>query len=1161
MKKKLIIIVSSVLVVLATAGIILGVTLSNRNKDNTPEPDISKGELSVPRGLVLTGTVLSWDQVDNATSYVVYVGDEPFETTECSLDLSGKAKERDVLCVTSVAAGYKTSNKSIEKVFITTIDEEEVSSMSSTVTDFMSEVLGDSKLAVELKYGDLIETVTTSLYKEGLVTSDIEQIVTTIDDVANSIAEFDPDENTTQGDYVKLVTDQVSKLLDLNVSSYATVVAIKEIVVLTTDTLNPFPSYKKMLFRVEEYVSPQLQILIKLGEYFESMSNRDIERIAFVLDSLKEMYEALEEKLPTLFDEIDNLTEEFNASEVTVDTYLDKVESLVKIKDAIVASVIEGLPTMEEYTEVMSIFGNIYTILAPEYIEAENICNLLMSEFQHTYAFMHKAICFVGEMDIEVYLAVTPYIENIATIIDEDILSYFEPSTDPNVDMRPVIYAILEDSGLTEEEVKALLSGINSLITDVTENTEEFAQNLSMVIIEAMGKHFEGADFTVITEDPLVLKIVEIANSEDTDAALRKFLSEDIHIEKYLSYKEGKTIEDVVYALKNVTLADIINYMSQEPQFTQEEILSLLGLEDVVTINIKGLFKEIYNFADVELIALVNDIILIEEYSDIEAICLEYFKFELDIEALFDEVLDTFLAEYNLNVDYETIINNVIKTLGLDQIYENVVSIYNTLSNAVISFEENYVPLVPTIESPSLDVLEDYGMKYLTYVLFQEDSEQALVDLENIYNKIIALKENDEIVDIFDNFILLFEEFDVTISFDDYMNNEELKEEFTNEIKSLITNVIGEINNGYDWMMGLEIEFSDIANLVDKFLDEYFELEIDVKYYIEYLFDILETIKLPEGLDETLVNMFDDLVIIFDEIIALEEQNEIVLIVDEIVVLIEDYFASFDMYLFETDETYREEMINDMITLANNVIDKAYEAALWGASLEEVLLGISDLVDNFGLEYFGQSFFLSDEIKYFFEGYNMNLYTEDEIAQLKEKIEQYITESAEEVIVLIADINENTSMVLSSIMLNYDENVEVLDEALFALGNKLGITLTLEDLCWVFLQITVIGYDYTDRLVYVLNTCMDEFKEVVMVVKDILTIEEIDGVDYVALLSDNLVELCNLFNIECEITLSNLYDDLHGLFDLILNVDEITLDELEETLKPVEPEIIPDYYI
>ena len=156
MKKKLIIILCSIFVVLVITGIILGIVLINKNKQNNNNnnnepviPPVEKTQLFVPRGVTLTGTILSWDAVENATSYIVNVGDKTYETTECSIDLSGKANERDVLSVIAKANGYNNSAKSIEKIYITLIDNTIVGSMSSKIENYLSKVLDVSVREVE----------------------------------------------------------------------------------------------------------------------------------------------------------------------------------------------------------------------------------------------------------------------------------------------------------------------------------------------------------------------------------------------------------------------------------------------------------------------------------------------------------------------------------------------------------------------------------------------------------------------------------------------------------------------------------------------------------------------------------------------------------------------------------------------------------------------------------------------------------------------------------------------------------------------------------------------------------------------------------------------------------------------------------------------------
>ena len=77
----------------------------------------SEKQLATPTNVVINGTVLSWDAVENATHYVVYINATEEKVTETSFDLSGKAQLNDVICVKATADGYKDSNKSAGLIY------------------------------------------------------------------------------------------------------------------------------------------------------------------------------------------------------------------------------------------------------------------------------------------------------------------------------------------------------------------------------------------------------------------------------------------------------------------------------------------------------------------------------------------------------------------------------------------------------------------------------------------------------------------------------------------------------------------------------------------------------------------------------------------------------------------------------------------------------------------------------------------------------------------------------------------------------------------------------------------------------------------------------------------------------------------------------------
>lgn len=86
-----------------------------------------------------------------------------------------------------------------------------------------------------------------------------------------------------------------------------------------------------------------------------------------------------------------------------------------------------------------------------------------------------------------------------------------------------------------------------------------------------------------------------------------------------MSFKEGKTINDLVDALMKVKLEDVISFFETHTDgFTSSEFISALGLDKVVIVNIEGMFAAIIKIADVKTISLLNDLIKIDSIEKLE---------------------------------------------------------------------------------------------------------------------------------------------------------------------------------------------------------------------------------------------------------------------------------------------------------------------------------------------------------------------------------------------------------------------------------------------------------------------------------------------------------------------------------------------------------------
>ena len=922
MKKK-ILILGSIGILLLVTGIIIGVKLLNQSDNPNPPVVIDPTEeLSVPRGITLNGTVLSWDKVENATEYAVYVNDKEYLTNECSIDLNSKANERDKVKVVAKANGYFDSKYSIEKIYITIINKEEITSMSTNVATYMSEI-GYDDTTIE-QVGKAIENVCVALFKEGLVGSDVENILTTVDDIVNTL------ENAvvnTPSELVKVVTDELNKLVDLNISGYAITVAVKEIALFTVDTiLGEMDSYKENLTVIYPNVNVNgfseediYELLSNLKDYLENMSSRDLEKVAAVLETYKNIYVTLEKDLPLIIDEIEKLETTFN-EEISYEALYSALENIVKIKDSTISAVLSQMPSMEDFTEVISLFESIYDNLAPDYLVKNNPYDVVVTLCQEAYSGAHKLLSFIKELDVELLTKIKPYLDNIYNILETDyneIMSLLNSN-----DILSCVEKLLAKTGLTQEEIKDLIFGVMMLVEDITETPEEFVLETLELVTTEINKAFEGFDYSVITKEPLFIAFVNIISSENPIETLNKFLKEDLKIEKYISYKQGKTSEDLLNALKEVSIEELFIYIaSQQDGLTLNELITELGLNEIVIVNVQGLLLEVVKVANVETMNLLTDISTIDEIADIEKILSKYFKVDVKFEEIITNIGIKFLEKYYLNIDYKMVVENLIKEFGFDKIYAELENIYKILETTTNEFNVNYVPLVSTEKYPTNEELVQYASKYALYYVFGNDGDAALKDMTNIYELILSLKEHNEIVDIFNNVVNLFENFDYSFDFDSYINDEEYLTVFNKKLIDLANGLLDEVDNTFNWVLGFEQDLDNVAAAIDEFTLKYFGLSIDVNEYVNYIFEMLSMYEITDDMEEIYKSTISDFVenilkeILFD-IYNLSENveelyNNLYLAVEEnieqIVHFISEFEKVIDVNEYLNNEEYRNE--------------------------------------------------------------------------------------------------------------------------------------------------------------------------------------------------------------------------------------------------------------
>ena len=1170
MKKKFIIL-GSIAAVLVVAGIILAVALLKPN-EQPPVVEEPTVQLETPRGITLTGKVLSWDSVENATEYVVYVNDKEYITTECSFDLTGKANERDIIKVVARAKGYIDSKFSIEKIFITVIDKQEITSMSTTISDYISKI-GFTDQQIE-EVAVAIENVCVALFKEGLVAEDVNKIVTTVDSVVTSLESLNDKNIENASEFVEALTNEVNKLVDLNISSFALTVAVKEVVSFVVDiTLDEITESKQNMSLIVttkpvfgKTKEDVIDLLTNVKEYLDNISNRDLEKIALVFDSFKNTYIALKVELPAIIEEIKKI-EVTVEGEPNFDSVYSVVVNLVKIKDSVISAVLNGMPSMEDFTEVISLFESLYDNLAPEYIVENNPYDLVVNAYQHMYSKNHQLLSFLKEIDADMIIQLKPYFNNIFDIYEKEVLDYatfteeFEfglPIDIPSVDL--VMY-ILQQTGLTQDEIEDILFDVLILIEDISENPQKLLNNLTKEFTDA----FKDFDYSIITEDPLVKEIMEIALSEDKEAALESFLKEDLKIEQYISFKEGKSFEDLTNALLNLSIEDLISYLTSDQKITLNNILEILGIDEIVNANVEGLAYALIKMANVETFNLINDLIKIHNITDIENILAKYFKVEVNFKDLVTNSINNVLAEYNLDLEYKTLFENVIKNLSLDQIYAELGNVYGVFETTIKEFNANYKPLVPTKEPLSKELVLEYTQKYALYGLFGNEADVAIKDLNSIYDSILALKEHDEIVTIFKNVMSLFTNFDYSFDLDKFINDDQYLGDINDRLIKLLEDLLDEADNTFEWVIGFESDLKNIAKNLDKFTDEYFGITFEIYEVVKKAFEELDSYELTstvkkqiidfveEKLDEIFEYAYDaqdkikDLAYIYELVLSLQEHDEIVDIIKNIETIVMNFDYSFDYEKYLNDESYKKEFNNRLIKLLEDLLDEADNTFNWVLEFESDFQKIAKELDKFTVKHFGVSFKISEIINYVFDkldSYELTSTVKKQIIDFVEEKLDEIFEYACDAQDMIKDLTYIYELVLS--LQEHDEIVEIIKNIETIVMN-FDYSFNFEK----YLNDESYKEEFNNRLINLLNDLLDEGEAIY---NWVLGTES----DF-----ETIAKSLDKFTVKHFGTSFEIYENVNYAFELLdmYKITEETKVIMQRTIKDVVENILEDILV
>lgn len=873
--KKLLIIGGSAVVVIAVA-IILVVTLTKKPVTDpvidpdpvivdpdpvkpTPEDPV---QLETPKGISLEGSVLSWTPVANASKYIVYAGEKEIVVDGTSIDLAGKVEERDVLTVVAVGSGkYTNSTKSIEKLFISIVDDATIDSIYSVIVGNLDKNMASFE---EAKYETTIRNVSKDIAYLGLEVPDVQTISDTIDQIINNINEYRSSSDTPKepSNFVNFVVEQIDLLVNLDIDEMVVLVSAKEIAILYLNTYiddnSPIVEQgRKQLKKIDEKYEEilPLELAKKMVDYLDNISTVDLEKLALVIRYIENYYEAIKVQLPTILEKVDTIS---NAKPESVNDGAELLYDLMTIKDQIVEVLLNEMPSYDDYNDVILVFSNLYETIVPEYLKDSNPIAIVVEVMQETYILNYEVLSFVKYIDAEYFkdlsnLVISLYNQIIGVDISKimELAEYLKAGNITDFIDKIALYANIE-----EKEYDKLYEAFGKIISDV--QNENYSEALNVIKASATLSMAPVIDKLTNLLTPVTFNLItDLTTCNSVESAV-SLICNTFKIQDYVGFQKEKNVDDLINAL-----------MAKLPEDIVSIVMKNLNENDKIPFAIMNSLEEAFEFSKYfkldygtllmslngeVLSAILVDLLQLEEYSP--EIVLNILKNHLpidecikcDYEGFKEVVIKAFEGEFtdtlNALLALESFdIPQILEILGIDKIIK--LDLPGLWENTKVVIGEDALNFVEKIiTSKSLDEVFAYVDEQLSLTTamtkFANDSKTALLQIYPIDADYVGYVNN------------LLETLNIDIN------------KFEEEILAIYDSIATKLEGYNDQHTKLDVKVDevtpeDIIEIIKKFA-LYATYGKDAMEHEQVLYDFLDLIKrIKPVFVDNVIEAFNDL--------------------------------------------------------------------------------------------------------------------------------------------------------------------------------------------------------------------------------------------------------------------------------------------------------------
>ncbi len=672
MKKKLIVLISSIVVFIAGLTTILVLILDdNKPVDNPKIVESDLLRLEKPRNIVFQDYQLSWNPVNNAKNYLVYINKNEYIVNTNTFDMTNLVSNYDRVAVKTIGYdNYQDSVKSIELVFINGINDEEIDKINNSLKTFVkSEEL-------DLNYA-------TSLYEIGLKSTDVDKIINCLSSLIENNQKLG---NYQKNDILNKIIADLVKISHLGINEFAVVKGISLIYNLYLKNIGHSEINTNLYYEKEELVE-NYQLISNKIDSISYLAYQDLTSLLHYINLYEKQFSYLVEGLSSMknWDSVNSILSE-----------------VITLKSTISNMLLSEMPMVVEYDSVLNCLSDIYAISSSIYLEEQIKKEDLINHFKTIYTNNHHILGFINSLNDNDMKMLVTYVININKSIDQEEVKKLKDLFNENSDNY-----ILK---IIEEEISTLFDEFEiTLNHEFTKIFEDYFENQdSTILINSLYTFFDVDKYFVLQESELdaaneYLKSL-IPDSFTSANNIYEYLFNILKnqdLTKYVAIDTSNILSDVNKELLIDNIRKLINQEISEEEF-RNNLIDIVDFKNNIKIDYRLLIKDIIEEIKLEAFDLgefLDKLVNLDEFtikSIFNLMGIESTSF-MDINQFIENGIKKvgLTINHNLSIEkLEEVMNNVVTRIEtqipiIDDILL-VVSLLSFMEDGEINFEEDF---------------------------------------------------------------------------------------------------------------------------------------------------------------------------------------------------------------------------------------------------------------------------------------------------------------------------------------------------------------------------------------------------------------------------------------------------------------------------------------